>query len=103
MTNSLHVRTLAIDQQVHRELLDALRSLSALPSRSVIAIRSSVMRPFARHRRRREDTAIVESHTHVAVRREHSFARTSGGKPDQITFDCLLIHEMSLLRLCVCA
>jgi hypothetical protein len=59
---------------------------------------------FARHRRRREDAAVIKSHTYIAVRRNdvaplvHQVAN-----PDQIALDCLLIHGKSLLRLCVCA
>jgi len=104
MANSLHVRTLTIDQKMHRELARRFTIVQCfafeIRDRDQIFGHAS----FARHRRRREDAAVVESHAHVAVRRDDVAPLVHQvTNPDQIAFDCLLIHEMSLLRFCVFA
>ncbi len=67
MANCLHVRTLAIDQQVHRELARRFTLVKRFAFK--IRDRDQILghASLAGHRRRREDSAVVESHAHVAV------------------------------------
>src|ERR1051325_7084982 len=69
MTDSLHVRTFAINQKVHGKLAGSF----ALVERFAFKIRDGdqILRhaSLAGHRRRSKDAAIVEAYAHVAVRR----------------------------------
>ena len=102
VANGIHIRTLTIDQNVHRELARRFplveRPAFKIGDRDQIFSHAA----FARHRRRRKDATVVETHAHVAVRRNDIAALVHQvTNPDQIALDCLLIHELSPLRLCV--
>src|ERR1051325_1099996 len=93
VTNSFHIRTLAIDQQVHRELARrfSLVELVAFEIRDRDQIVGHAT--LARHRRRGEDTTVVETDADVAIRRNDitSFVHQMANL-DQIPSCCLFIH-----------
>ena len=67
MTNSLNVRTFAINQEVHREFA---RSFSVVECFAFeIRDRDEIFRhaTFARHRGRCEDAPVIELNAHVTV------------------------------------
>ena len=93
MTDSFHVRPLAINQKVHRQL--ARGSLIIQRAAVKIRNRNQVFRhpAFAGHRWRRQDAAVLKLHAHISVGRNHIAALIHQMTDAQEVSACgLLIH-----------